>query len=541
MANQWMRTDLAAPSFPFATELWGRSIIVPQYDQNYDRTAIVTGEDRDKGFPQHFYMENVMPTQQGLQSIGYNLEVAAASPPSTDFDKPFSIITPDLVRVLFVPAGGKNYIYDATTGWISSPFPSGTVSPDVQVTTSYVNGQTYIFFSGYGAFVYDSDSKTLQSVAFTGLTITDILGVFESNGYNVAYTATALAWSSLQDPTDFTPSVITGAGGGQLEDAKGAITVGLNISGGFIVYCEQNAVAATYTGNIQFPFTFREVPGSGGVSAPEFVTWQSNLGYHYVWSTLGLQQLDRLSCKLVFPEASDFLTGNIFEEFDSNSLTLNSQYLSSPLALKLAIVGSRYLVISYGISSTLFTYAIVYDILRTRWGKLKINHRAAFQWNFPNMYGIVSYDKLAGLTYDQLAGTSYDDLSKVFTAIEQPRKNLAFLQMDGTVQIVNFDLSEATADGVLFVGKFQFQRNYFIVHQAANIETVGDSNNFNYYVIATLDGKTLLPAKKMFQNSVGPRNRGFQGKVTGQNVSGLFMGAFNLIAYMLNFTIAGQR
>jgi hypothetical protein len=69
----------------------------------------------------------------------------------------------------------------------------------------------------------------------------------------LAWNETTLYWSSTTDPTDFTPSLATGAGSGGVQNIKGAITIAAPISTGLIVYSNQNAVAAVYSGNARFP------------------------------------------------------------------------------------------------------------------------------------------------------------------------------------------------------------------------------------------------------------------------------------------------
>ena len=66
MAQIQMRGNLNAANIPLLSNLFGRSIIIPQQDQNYQRSSIV-GQDAqlDKGIPQVYYGHNIMPTGQG--------------------------------------------------------------------------------------------------------------------------------------------------------------------------------------------------------------------------------------------------------------------------------------------------------------------------------------------------------------------------------------------------------------------------------------------------------------------------------------------
>lgn len=544
MSHQWMRCNLASAQFPFQKDLWGRSIILPQYDQNYDRTTqtVAADVDKDKGVPQAYYMHNCLPTAQGYQAIAYN-RVISPLVGTTDFDAAFTLQNPAQKRFLFVPAVGKNYVYDTDIGnWASvSPFPPGTLPATVIVTTAFIQAQTYIFYSGVGAYYYDSVTKLMVNAPLVGLTINLIKGICAANGYMIAISDTDVAWSSATNPLDFVPSVITGAGGGSVAEAKGKIITCLPISGGFILYCEKNAVSAKFTGNARFPYIFTEIPGSGGITSPEQVSWQANLAEHYAWTNMGLQKITLTATANIFPEITDFLAALIFEDFNEATLLFTEQYLSTPLSIKLGVIGNRYAVISYGTNFPDFTHALVFDLALKRWGKLKVNHRDCFQLSVPTLYGPVTYGNLTQTYGDFGTTVTYGDLGVIINVPDAPKKTLAFLQQDGTVQLVNFNLSETDANGVLMVGKFQFQRNKFITHQQTDIENVRSTGIFGMYVVASLDGKTLLLPIAGILQYLNPLSRRYNKRLSGLNISLLFIGGFNLTSLLFNYTVGGDR
>lgn len=553
MAHQWMRVNLAASIFPFATELDGRSIVVPQYDQNYNYLDQLQEPVKDRGIPQAFYMHNVLPTPQGYQSIAYDqlLPSMSGTPGTpTNFDTLFTLYetTPASARFLFSPAAGINYVYDAAVGnWASvSPLPVGTVSSAVLVTISFVNGQTYIYYANYGCLVYDQVGKVMTPTTLGGLLATDILGLCAANGYNIAWDSDTIAWSNAENPVDFVPSILTGAGGGTPQYIKGKILFCLPISGGFMIYCEKNVVSATYTGNIQFPFNFAEVAGSGGAVSPELVSWDNNLGRHYAWTTAGFQALSRSSAELVFPEVTSFIAAQIFEDFDETTMLLNEQYLSQQLFMKVAVVAECYLIISYGVVTGVYTHALVFDLNLKRWGKLKITHVKAFEWQDPTLYGLITYGQLVNTTYGALVNITYGQLASNFQSETSAKQNIAFLQADGTVLVLDFSLANPASDGVLMIGKFQFQRNKFIIHQRSDIESITPGLAFNFIMFYTVDGKTLqgpIPGTQLVIQNQGlnPKVRRYGCRIHGQNVIPCFIGAFNFTSYLVDFTLGGDR
>jgi hypothetical protein len=220
----------------------------------------------------------------------------------------------------------------------------------------------------------------------------------------IAYSTNAVAWSSLISPTDFTPSLQTGAGGGQVQSIKGVITCGAPTSNGFILYTAQNAVAVLYTNNAQYPFNFNECIGAGGISTLERVTFDSDSGNNYAYTSFGMQVIKAKSAETILADVTDFLAGQYFEDFNEATLAFEYSILTAPMQKKLTFVADRYLVISYGITS--LTHALVYDSVQKRMGKLKLNHVACFQ-----------YDLLTDLVSDI------------------PRKSIAFVASSGTISL----------------------------------------------------------------------------------------------------------
>lgn len=543
MGHQSTRLNLTAAAFPFASELFGQTIMVPRTDM-----AALAAPSNEDTTPEAFYMHNCMPTSQGYQAVSYDTAVVPFATPVTDFDQAFGIQNSDLNRFLFSPAGGKNYIFDRqVSAWASiSPIPAGTfgLTGTPMVTTAYVHNQTYICYANYGVFVYNDVTKVLTPVAFAGITMTNVKGICAANGYMIIWDSTSIAWSNSAVPTDFVPSIITGASVGSVNDAKGAIICCLPISGGLLVYCEKNIVGATYTGNAQFPYSFLEVPGSSGITTPEDVTWQANLAYHIVWSSSGLLQVALTgAAEKIFPEFTSFIAGKVFEDFNETTLALTSQYLSTQLTVKLTIIENGMLALSIGIAAPNFTHVFVFDATIKRWGRLKIDHKDCFPWNTPNFYGQTTYTQLGNITYAGLGATTYNDFANPTPTPEQPKETFAFLQADGTVKTVNFQFSEVASNGVLYLGKYQYTRSKRMKHQYTDIQNVRNGQSFAFYVVPTNDGDTLLTpvATRNIPAFTGAYTKRQAREVSGYNFSLLFIGAFNIVSAVMDFTLNGDN
>lgn len=541
-----LRGNLASANFPFVSDFQGRTIIIPQYDENYDRSVNTTAVDvdKDKGVPQVFYMHNVMPTNNGYQSVGYDTLVNAMNPAVTDFDQFMVIRDENENKALFSPAAGNNYIYTVPAGgWASiNPLPAGSFPASGLVTVSYIHKRTFVYYEKVAAIEYDFTAQTFSIVTLNGLVAANIRGICSSSGYNIAFDEETVYWSSTTDETDFVPSLVTGAGSQIPNDLKGKIVAILPVPQGFFIYSTKNIVSAFYSGNIRFPWIFREVPNSAGINNTNNVAWQSTLSLQYAWTTAGLMKIDRSGAEIVFPALADFIAGRTFEDFDDATEVLSTIYAGSDFLTKLCFTGSRYLILSYGL--TQLTHAVIYDTASKRWGKVKITHVDAFEWPSPNFFGIRTYDQLLGNTYDQLLGNTYDQLSQQQFIVNSIKRDICFLQLDGTVKVINFDIGNIASNGVMFIGKYQFVRGYMIQLSACDIECVRQQNvNFVHKWYTTFDGKffqkTTVPTLVNFQNNSLARD--YQGRVVGQNHTLFFGGGFNIVSFEIEFTLTGGQ
>lgn len=576
MAQFTYRANLSAKSFPFLSQNWGRTIIVPQYDNAFNRQVTSPEDsDADAGIPQIFYCHNVMPTASGFQSVGHK-EVLGAGPAS-------NLETVDILRdagdskVYFsVAADGKFYVNDGS-GWVYKiTKPAGRL-----ITTAYVSGINYIYVEGDGCYKYDFASGTFLSVPLTSLDASNVKGITGAVGYLIAWstpltgssktfnltiddpvilgsdtsglrinqpvsgtdipdgttiiaispgvsvtlsnapTATVVgelltflgvdngvAWSSAIDPTDFTPSRITGAGGGSVEGARGAITLCVAHTLGFIAYTTSNAVAAIYSNNSVYPFNFREILSSGGLASRDLVAYDANTGNHYAYTTSGLQLVGTSATQTIFPEATDFIAGKLFEDYDEVTKQFVQTRLTSTMAKKLNVISDRYLVISYGVYS--LTHAIIYDISMKRWGKIKKSHVATIEYQLPS----------PGIT-------------------EIPKQSLGLMDASGILSVVDFSAYASSAQGVIALGKYQFVRARLLQMDEIVVDNVMEQSSFSCTLLSALDGKNnvVSPVQKLYENGLTAT---YGARAEGINHSLVFQGNFQLNSVVLKFNLGAK-
>lgn len=543
------RGNLNAARWPLTTTRQGRTVVIGQLDTNFSKFQAFSGadDDRDVGIPQALFLQNVVPTSEGFASVGYQQVINAYNGVNTDFDRCFTITDDQNRKALFVPANGASYIYTAVDGvWVPyNVLVPGSFGYSGFVSVANVQERCFVHFEAQGFWEYDFDLKTFTNVPVTGIPGgNQVIGIAASNGYLVAITNdNTVYYSSLTDPVDFTESLTTGGGNTKATDVRGRLRCVLPVSGGLILYSTENAVFMSYTGNTRLPWTFKEISGSGGVTHPEHVTYEANLTYHYAWSSNALLRVEKNVAVGIFPQVSDFFTSNLFEDYDYATDTLTQQSTGANMQVKLTHIGNRYLVISYGLYS--YTHALIYDELLRRWGKLKLAHVDCFAWPTPNLFGEITYEMLltGGTLYGDLMNTSYADLNTEQITSTAARQDIAFLQSDGKVYLVDFDITSDTAEGVLILGKFAVTRAQDLTLLAVDLESVDEDHaSFGVSIWTSYNGKTLndritAPVETVASGYL----RKFETQVTGVNHCVVATGSFALCSIELEGRQAGKR
>ncbi len=495
------RANLASASFPFISALFGRTVIVGGPDQNFIR-QLYSPEDPDKdiGVPQAYYLHNTIPSSEGYEAVGYELQSSGPSALTGIRD----------IHLLYGTDGAKAYICrcDQGVGVYSLPTRRFTLLlalPGLgDITTAIVNGVCYFYIANHGCYTYEPSSGILTPIVLGGLTASAVLGICAASGYMVAYTAITVVWSSLVDPTDFVPSLISGAGGGAVQNIKGPIVCVFSTVWGLAVFSTTNAVSSVYSTNIRYPFPFTEITACGGVNSSELVSYDTTTGNLFAYTSFGLQLVTTQKADLVFPDASDFLAGQVFEDFDETTLEFTLVDLTSALMKRITLISSRYVVVSYGI--TQLTHALVYDLATRRWGKLKTTHTDCFE---------------------------YQLLDQIVSDI--PRKAIGFVTSDGVVTTVNSDKKSPNRSGVVMFGKYQYVRPYTISLENITLETIFSGFDLDVYLYPSLSGKELPAPVLISPSETRSQSREYSPSTVAVNHSILLLGAYSMSSLLLTF------
>jgi hypothetical protein len=538
------RGNLSSAIFPMLLSSGGRTVINPQADQNFDRRVDPEGEQKNAGIPQALYMENVFPTANGYQSVGFKPRTLIPIPAGSWVRAEITLPIPNTVTgvwekhtlVFFNSNTIVSNTGDYSGAWTAVILPLGFSSPILprDLFPAVVRGVTYLFDASKGIFytlTVTAGVVTLvnANASITGLGAAPFLSIKSiTSAYNYLIVVSFLDvyWSSTTTPTDFVPSLISGAGTEQLTNNKGAITTVIEHPAGFIVYTSTNIISAAYTGNSRYPWKFVEVSNSGGIKAENYkqrypVTGSLNSSQHFTISDTGnIQLITMLEASNVAPEATLYLSrSSIYDVFNSIYKTFSqvkdTNLVQSQMQRTVYFYSDRYIIIPYsGVynstqTSLTYRYALVYDNLLQRYGKIKRN----------------------------------------FTHIEEGQNGqLIFIDSKtGIVWELILDIYDSDVvfnTSMLLLGKFQFIRNRLIQMEEISLESAQDTaispQTLAVNLLPSLDGKNFdNPSALTARSDSSGELLVYNCHKTGKNHSVLLEGAFDLNTIELKFTLGG--
>ena len=540
MAQISYRANLSSAIFPMTLARAGRSVIIPGPDQNFDRRVDPSGEQKDAGIPQVIYMENVLPTANGYQSVGYRT-VTNATLPFIDM----AIVELKLPGVLYpeilafrVTGGTQVYrLFVDTWQLVTQVGPAVAVSSEAAISFAIVKGIVYIFHDA-ALFTYSTNgtSGTLTNVTATLLPLgvmATAIGIVGSFNYLLFMSGTAsltIYRSSTLSAVDFQPSLITGAGSEGITNTQGNGVFLRATPVGFLIYTDNNVVSAEYTGNVRYPFRYTPVKDSVGVLYPwEVYSDLDESAQYSVNRSSIIQAVDNKQARQLAPEVSEYFErSNTFDNFDYvlNTFTLNL-IPSDQETFRVYNLSSRYLFISYkentlDILPGLYDAAFVYDLQLQRYGKIRKRHS-----HLVTMRSAFSNKLMLGLINN-------------------------FSQACHIWELNLTDADDAESKGVILLGKFQYVRARDICLDEISLESgqVIDSDpappvlpgNFTVLTYATRNGKDFLPAVAPYyctdDSTAAVAN--YFCATEGKNVSVLVKGAFDLCSVELTFHVGGS-
>lgn len=532
--------NLKSSQFPFLTHLLERTSITQE---------IGTPEQDVK--PQPLYLKNVVPSLQGydsLDQLGIDTSIGATDIGGlgNHFDKVWPFRDENGQQLLFSPAGGRSAVLkEGETAWNSYTNLGGNPI----ASRAYRKQLTYFCYAGSAVYRYKATGPVFQSIALTGLTIGNILGICSAASYMLAFDLDTIYYTNrdeAENAIDFTPLLGT-AGSFKVLHLIGKIVSILPITNGFIVYGEENAVAGLYSGNPENPFTLREIRASSGIKNTEQVSYSSNVGAHFAWTRSGLQQLSPQSAENGFPQLTEFLRAQTLEVFNNATGTITKTIYDAPFAVKLELLGHRFLCISYGPVSAapqIYTECLIYDLELQRWGKIVEDHVAIFQYTFAGQITYLTFNDLAAVTFNALAGTTFLELFNQVGTSPALQYRIGLCKPNGDLIIydrANLVAPAASSNALILLGRLA---PYKVgVTKTSEVEVESGQLTATIYTSLSndpfaIDRKTVM---REFSRKAGAKAQRFLGQSTGYHHLFALEGRFHLTTGIIKLSAEGSR
>ena len=533
------RANLSAATFPMTLADGGRTVIVPGPDQNFDRRVDPTGEQKEAGIPQALYLENVIPTSYGYQSVGY---VRHTAPVAVSGSYIFGVFP---VYAVAGDVAYKNFVFSSDTGsyrcgqfgtnlitYVGTPMATGDI-----LSSAYVRGTAYVFAEGSDQ-IYEVLGNT-GALQFTNVTASVTpLNFFNTSGikqiisfanYLIAISFSGrVYWSSLTTALDFVSSLVSGSGSIIPNDLVGRVTDVTLCSGGFYIYTTQNSVYVQYTGNARYPFKFTVVKDSQGAPLLFPLLIKSTAGSTensanvVAEPTRAIKYIEKDLARDIGDDISDFLKNTSTQallDYTTNTLTQQSVNTKYPLV---HIWQSRHVFISIndavGDLTSQYTHVIVYDTLTNRTGKLKVRHKFII---LSDLYG-------AGF-------------------VESDQKLIRWINLDiYNVRPPFTPNIQETAEAALLLGKFQYVRSRMMRMEEIEIEgpqntAIVPSPNFSVFLLPSQDGRNFNSPVALSDPTISGGLATYTCHHTAKNHSLLIKGVFSINTVQLRFVPGGDR
>ena len=432
-----------------------------------------------------------------------------------------------------------------TLAYGSYPVESRATSAVPVIT---VTETTFDYFATDCSLVYwDAVTKTLEPATSLVTNIPFALGTIDgiaaSNGYLLLYSDISVAWAPF-DGTAFNYDIylngaFTGSGYQIPEDVQGNIKACIGLPGGFVLFTTKNAVASTYhSQNVAAPWIFKEIAGCGGIESYEQATVEGSLSSIIAYTTTGLQKISLNSSEEAYPDVSDFIAGRYFERYNFDDQTLRQTPVTLDLYVKLTNIANRYLVVSYGTFTKIYSFALVYDMTLKRWGKLRMVHRDCFYYSYGVETASLTYGMLGDVAYDNPDLTTYDAASGQSNAIVAAQHGLAFLRQDGSVTLAGWSNQERDEDtAVAIIGRVQLTRTS---HTQFNRLEVEGLTSGRLYIQPSYNGRDLETAEELVTIESSGDLRVAGSMIDCKNFNIVVEGSFDLSTLIVEATTSGR-
>lgn len=396
-----------------------------------------------------------------------------------------------------------------------------------------------------------ADWKLYQFIENLPFNSTEVTCITGSQGYLIVASGNQVAWALASGNkfnfASYANNAVTGSDVRIPEELIGEITALAAVPGGFIIFSEQNAVAAFYSStNFAVPWTFRKISGAGGVRSARSITKYDHQGAIYAMTSVGLQKILLNVAVDVDPAFNDYVSARRIDVRNEVTGHVEQAELSANLRTSCNLIGSRYLVVSCGtVQDTLSNFAWVYDLALKRWGKLDTQHTSVYQLQDSEESVDMTIADLGvdTLISDYGEATIDSFITDPVAILSHTRQKLGLLQVSGKTKQAVLGQGEDgdSSQALLQFSSLQFTRNRNMTLQMIDLDGV-QSVEMSLY--PSYDGRNIGSALSSdFWSHVetsGDFTR-FGGMITAQSFTFQITGKFDLSTVLVRATSEGVQ
>lgn len=552
MAKIVASATLAATVMPLLSRHVRQPVMVGKHDINFSRHIDQNPKDEgnDTTVPSLLFGENVVPTTSGYKSVAFTQMMEALDPNEevilVGVGSEADVYTANFIHVLTY--NSFTAIYSHYNMWLNGdgvltyfpPFESGMTAAATgpKPTMATVKGQVFTSFLSVGGLVLFKQSRLgTYGAAIYGLDTSSVVGVFAASGYLLAWDKNSVYWSALEDPTDFVPSDVTGAGGTRIVDLLGEIKFCKATQGGFIVYGDLNCVFAQASNDFRFPFIFKAIPYLVGISDQNDVSYGASME-HLVKSGSAIYKVSKAQAAPAFQDFYNFLSSKKGERFIDAGYILEEYDLDNTDVMFTVVDGSA-IVLSYKSKvADQYDYALIDFSSIGRQGKVKVDHAFVITWPFDAVISNLLVSGLEESTIDSLEETIVSDWAEA-GLITEGINVICFVAKDGSMKLL-LESADHPANGTLILGPFQLAREAMaeLTRVEATVATIGATS---CAVLTSLTGDRHDRTTDLINSQQLGKKVRYNARVTGLNHSICIQGAFDLSSVLLELVPKAQR
>lgn len=312
-------------------------------------------EQRTQVYPLRIYEGyNYLPTFYGVKSyFGQDARLEIGNLPShVIVEDLFTYQTKAYTNVLVALTSHGVYVLENTSWVLLYSMPAPPEGFNYQWTKATINNLLFMYRQGHSqVFCFDDlvdgvgvnmhvfngmavqptrlDSSNLQirlyGFAPTTLNMEGQVGIYKAGGSLGFWdTSDAIAWSAINDYTNFTPSLTTLANITKISNQVGRITALVSHGDGVLVYSTRSIVYMYESPESVLRYKTSVVLGNVGVAYPKEIVSIEPDTTHFAWTNMGLVQITNGDAKPIVPEVTDYLKETRTPQY----LTmLNNRYL----------------------------------------------------------------------------------------------------------------------------------------------------------------------------------------------------------------------